>query len=107
MASVTDRNEIAETILGSLTELDRLKAELEDKSAAVEHAENARDLVAEKYGDKITEILDTGWATAQALASQGHTVPKKRPGPARRRQLTDSADNANSDEQHTPSTDND
>ncbi|MUL61030.1 hypothetical protein B5P44_00320 [Mycobacterium sp. CBMA 213] len=107
MASVTDRNEIAETIIGSLAELDRLKTELGDKSAAVEHAENERDVVAEKYGDKITEILDTGWATAQALASQGHTVPKKRPGPARRRQPADGAENANADDQHNPSTDND
>ncbi|GAB4992581.1 MULTISPECIES: hypothetical protein [Mycobacterium] len=84
MTQVTDRAAITESLLGRLSELDHLKESYQDKKAAVAQAQAAEDAAAEAYGTKIAELLETGWATPAALASQGHEAPKKRNGARRR-----------------------
>lgn len=81
---ITDRAAITESLLGRLSELDDLKGSYEEKKAAVAQAQAAEDAAAETYERKIAELLETGWATPTALASQGHEVPKKRNGGRRR-----------------------
>ena len=91
---VTDRTAIAEVIAAGLGELDNLRDRRSQAEARVEEAQQAADRAADEYTAKITELLATGWATAEGLAAQGHSLPKlKRTTKTRKTPTADSADN--------------
>lgn len=84
MAPVTDREEIANELLGRLAELDNLKAAFEDKQMAVEAARQQAEQAADEYAGKIDAMLATGWATVPGLEAQGHVAPRRK-GAGRRK----------------------
>lgn len=91
---VTDRTAIAEVIAAGLGELDHLRDRRSEAEARVEQAQQAAERAADEYTAKITELLATGWATAEGLAAQGHHLPKlKRNTKTRKTVTADSADN--------------
>ncbi|WP_133055976.1 MULTISPECIES: hypothetical protein [Mycolicibacter] len=81
---MTDREEIANDLLGRLTELDNLKAALEDKQQAVEAVRQEEERAREQYEAAIDAMLATGWATPAGLQAQGHGSTRRR-GPGRRK----------------------
>lgn len=92
---VTDRTAIAEVIAAGLGELDNLRDRRAEAEARVEEAQQAAEHAADQYTAKITELLNTGWATAEGLAAQGHHLPKsKRSTKARKSATTEPAENS-------------
>lgn len=90
---VTDRTAIAEVIAAGLGELDNLRDRRSQAEARVEEAQQAADRAADEYTAKITELLNTGWATAEGLAAQGHHLPKsKRSTKTRKTSAPEAAD---------------
>lgn len=93
---VTDRTAIAEVIAAGLGELDHLRDRRCQAEAQVEQAQQAADNAADEYTAKITELLATGWATAEGLAAQGHHLPKPKRNTKTRKTVT--VDSPDSDE---------
>lgn len=88
---VTDRTAIAEVIAAGLGELDNLRDRRSQAEARVEEAQQAADRAADEYTAKITELLNTGWATAEGLAAQGHHLPKSKRNTKTRKTLAPEA----------------
>lgn len=90
---VTDRTAIAEVIAAGLGELDNLRDRRSQAEARVEEAQQAAERAADEYTAKMTELLNTGWATAEGLAAQGHHLPKsKRSTKTRKTSAPEAAD---------------
>lgn len=78
-ALITDRDRIAEAIAAALARLDDTRAAYNQALDDNTVARTAVTRAADAYAYAIAQALATGWFTADGLAAQGHSCPKKLP----------------------------